>query len=209
MNYGQFGEDLYIQSLFTEERKYYAIEVGAADGIAGSPTKGLEDLGWDILCIEANPSLYEQCKLIRKYSLNYAVGKENKDDVGFMVFNLRGGNQTAISSLFPDSRLIDQHDKMGILETQYLEIVNLRTLDYCIEEWESLYGSKLPTIDFISIDTEGTEMDVLAGFDILKWKPRLVAIENNFEDDIYRSTMINSGYNFVNRIGVNDYFLIK
>jgi hypothetical protein len=98
---------------------------------------------------------------------------------------------------------------MGILETQHLEIVNLRTLDYCIEEWESLYGSSIPTIDFISIDTEGTEMDVLTGFDILKWKPRLVAIENNFEDDIYRSTMINSGYNFVNRIGVNDYFLIK
>ena len=42
--------------------------------------------------------------------------------------------------------------------------VSTRTLDYCIENYY-----KYDKIDFLDIDTEGTELDVLKGFDINRW----------------------------------------
>lgn len=208
MDYGQFGEDAYVQSFFKDNRIYYGVEVGAADGVGSSPTKRLEELGWFVLCIEPNLNLFKECSLHRKHCMNYAVGSENKDDVEFTIFHLPGNNQTAISSLKPDQRLIDHHDKIGFFSTRQIQNINVRTLDFCINEWSSTIGN-IPKLDFLSIDTEGTEMDVLSGFDILKWKPTLIEIENNYEDDVYRNAIIEKGYEFVKRMGVNDFFLIK
>jgi hypothetical protein len=76
-----------------------------------------------------------------------------------------------------------------------------------IYEWEKLLGEAIPNIDFLSVDTEGTELDVMKGFNIEKYQPKIIALENNFEDHNYRRTMYNYGYIFYERIGVNDYYM--
>lgn len=82
------------------------------------------------------------------------------------------------------------------------QIVEVRTLDYCIENHYNHHK-----IDFVSIDTEGTELDVIKGFSLDKWKPKLLIIENNFQEpdiEIYLSLF---GYKKDNEIGVNEYYL--
>jgi hypothetical protein len=64
----------------------------------------------------------------------------------------------------------------------------------------------LEKIDFVSIDTEGTELEVLMGFDINRWKPILFIIENNFEESKFLDYLRDFGYKFSQRIGVNDFF---
>lgn len=203
MSYGQFYEDGFIQSLFDETG--YAIEVGGGEGVNGSPTWGLEERGWKVLTIEPNPELYKRLKEKRKWVQNWAIGVENEDSKPFEVYTLQGGNQTAISGLQPQQKLIDNH--LSLIERSKTIHVDVRTLDVAVYEWGLSMGESIPKIDFVSIDTEGTEMDVVSGFDWNKWKPKLVEIENNFEDEYYAIKMWNYGYVLWNRIGVNDFYL--
>ena len=70
-----------------------------------------------------------------------------------------------------------------------------------------LHLINLEKIDFVSIDTEGTELEVLMGFDINRWKPRLFIIENNFDEPKLADYLKDFGYKFSQRLGVNDFFV--
>jgi FkbM family methyltransferase len=203
-SYGQFGEDSFILSQYTQSFGY-AIEVGGADGINGSPTKCLEERGWKTLLIEPNRELVREAKRHRPYVYNCAAGDENVDDVGITIYTLKGGNETACSGLNPDVKLVEQHQHL--IEDQRIELVNKRTLNSLINKWEFDLGETIPNIDFVSIDTEGTELDVMKGFNIEKYQPKIIALENNFEDYNYRRTMFGYRYILYNRIGVNDYYI--
>jgi FkbM family methyltransferase len=204
MSYGQFNEDEFILNEFTSSVGF-AIEVGGADGINGSPTKCLEERGWKTLLIEPNPQLFTEAKRNRPYVFNCAAGEVCEDNVGMTIYTLNGGNETAVSGLNPNAKLIEQHQHL--IEDQRLELVNKRTLNVLIYEWEKVLGEEIGNVDFISIDTEGTELDVMRGLNIKKYQPKMIALENNFEDHNYRRTMYNYGYVLYNRIGVNDYYI--
>ena len=65
-----------------------------------------------------------------------------------------------------------------------------------------------PRIDFITIDVEGHELDVLRGFSLTKHKPRIVIIEDNSAGGDSEVTRYLAGQGFVNfkRTGVNDWY---
>jgi hypothetical protein len=67
---------------------------------------------------------------------------------------------------------------------------------------------KIKEIDFISIDTEGTELDVIRGFDIDRYGVKLFVIENNYEDDNIELYMNSIGYIKNNRYKINDFYTI-
>ena len=54
--------------------------------------------------------------------------------------------------------------------------VDILTLD------EILQQQNTTTLDFVSIDVEGTQLEVLKGFTLQKWKPRLLDIEDHLLD---------------------------
>ena len=75
----------------------------------------------------------------------------------------------------------------------------LRTLDSVLEE------SGLQRIDFLSLDVEEMELDVLAGFDLTKWKPKLILIEDFLYDGCKRTYLRRRGYKLVRRTGYNNW----
>jgi FkbM family methyltransferase len=199
--YAQFGEDDIIAQYFPQGYVGSCIDVGAANGVSGNNSYLFEEKKWITLCVEANPALYAQCKAARTNTVNYAVSNYNKDGELFTIYHLHNGNEEAVSSLNADKRLIDDHASM-IKNT--IEIsVNVRTLDSIIEE-----TSLFKTIDFVSIDTEGTELDVLKGFDINKWKPRLFVIENNYNNSEIEEYLTAFSYKKDKRNAVNDFYLL-
>ena len=199
--YAQFGEDVIIAQYFPQGYIGSCIDVGAANGISGNNSYLFEKNKWNTLCVEANPALYAQCNAARTNAVNYAVSNYNKDGELFTIYHLHDGNEEAVSSLKADQRLIDDHASM-IKNT--IEIsVNVRTLDSIIEE-----TSLFKTIDFVSIDTEGTELDVLKGLDINKWKPRLFVIENNYNNNEIEQYLTAFSYKKDKRNAVNDFYLL-
>ena len=133
MNYfGQYGEDKIIEDFFPKDYVGTCIDVGSAEGVAGSNTFLFERKGWNCLCIEANISLAMYSSAHRKNVLNYAVGSENKEDVDFNVYEVGPGNFTAISGLKVDQRLVDDHKDL-ILNMSTIK-VETKTLDKILEE---------------------------------------------------------------------------
>lgn len=199
--YAQFETDKHIAEFFDEGYVGTCIEVGACDGIFVSNTLHFEQKGWTCICIEPNKAYYDQLVKNRKITARFACGETNEDNVDFSIFDL-GGNQSAISSLVVDERLVSSHKHL--IKNSFTEKVNIRTLDSICEQFEIISN-----IDFVSIDTEGTEIDVLKGFDLNKWKPKLLVIENNFEDPNITEYLKDFRYNKIKRIGVNDFYSIS
>ena len=201
MNYERIPELDIISSYFDDGYVGTCIDIGASDGYHGSMSLKFELAGWDVLCVEPNPIYYSRCASIRENVSDYAVGSENEDGVSFTVYNVGGGNLSAISGLQTDERLVESHSHL-IVDTYDIE-VSVRTLDYIIEE----QFSHVNNIDFVSIDVEGTELDVLHGFDIERWMPRLFVIENNFEEDHLLNYLSQFGYEKQTRHNVNDFYV--
>lgn len=198
--YGQFNTDYYISQYFPVDYIGTCIDCGMSEPISSNNTYHFEERGWTALCIEANPSYCNQAKGIRKIVENVAVSDTNQDNVDFDIFNIDDNNEGAISSLRYDKRLVDSH--AHLINHKRSIKVNIRTLDNILSRY-----SEISKIDFISIDTEDTELDVLRGFDINKWQPKLMVIENNFDEPFIGDYLKDFGYVRVQRIGVNDFFV--
>lgn len=201
MFFGQHLEDEFINFIFSNIEKGVCIDVGAYDGINGSNTYFFEQKGWDCLCIEPIPDSFNKCNKVRKRTVKCCISNTDKPDTEFTVFAL-GHNLSAISSLIPDERLIESHKHL-ITDTSKIS-VSVRSLTSLLDE---IGFNK--TIDFISIDTENTELDVLKGIDFYKYDIKMLVIENNFNEPFCENYLLNCGYIKIKRIAVNDFYIKK
>jgi FkbM family methyltransferase len=200
MFYGQFREDEYINNFFEENYIGICIDVGAYDGISGSNTFFFENKGWDCLCIEPVPESFINCKNIRKKCLNLCISDYDSDNINFNVVTVNETNKSAISSLKIDDRLIESHK--NIINQIDTVKVNVRKLDTILNEIH--FSNK---IDFISIDTENTELDVLKGLTIEKYDIKFFIIENNFDENFIEEYLKTKNFIKINRLGVNDFYI--
>lgn len=135
--YSQFGEDLWLYNSGLLPEKGFFIDVGASDGITFSNTYFLERKGWSGICIEPHPTSFAKLKRFRKHAVNAAVS------------NIRR-SKFFLSALSPDlSGFETSHPKD---ELKKVEVISLKNL---------IKKEKITKIDLLSIDTEGTEIDVI------------------------------------------------
>jgi len=199
--YGQFAPptDKLIEELLPINFVGTCVEVGAAQGVAASNTLHFEELGWKCLCIEPNNDLYSQLRNNRKLTQHYAVGATNVTGARFAVVELINGDVTAISGLNIDQELFQQHPVRAVHEI----IVDIKTLDNCLKD------ANIKHTDFISIDTEGTELSVLYGFSIENYQPYLIVIEDNYNTNKFDDYLKTFGYTRKLRQGVNNFYVNK
>lgn len=198
---GQFDTDRYIADYFSPDFVGTCIDVGSAQPVNGNNSYYFERRGWTVYCIEPNPAHMPALRANRKHVYNFACGNTDIDEIEFTLCTLQGGNQEAISSLKIDERLLKDH---AIYNPTLSTIkVPVKTLNTFISE------VGIATIDLMSIDTEGTELDVLKGFDIAKYKPKLMVIENNYNEPYIEEYLKDYGYIKHNRVMVNDFYLIN
>ena len=198
MFYGQHREDEYICTLFPKDFKGTCVDVGAHDGIEMSNTYYFEKRGWRCLCVEPIDESYKKCALVRKETVQCCIADEDKEDQVFDVFHI-WGNVSGVSSLKPDKRLIETFGS-NITKRESRRVL-VKTLTTVLREHQFPYD-----IDFISIDTENTELDVLKGLDFNTYNVKLFIIENNFNDPDCENFLKGHGYHKINRIAVNDFF---
>ena len=198
--YGQFLTDKYIAEYFPEYYMGTCLDIGMAEPITNNNSYHFEELGWNCLCVDPNPLYFTMSHNVRKNVENIACGKEDGDDIEFEIYTINGSNQSAISSLKTDNRLVENHkhliDKVDKIK------VNVLSIDTLLSK-----HPEITKIDFLSIDTEDTELDVLKGFDINRWKPKLFVIENNFDEPFIGEYLRPFGYVRDKRVEVNDFFI--
>ncbi len=183
-------ESRLVWDYFKRQRDGVFVECGANHPVNFNQTWFLEQQGWNGLLIELNPEL---CALLRAHrpnsrTIETAVG--NPAQVGEVEVRL--AQASGHTSLRPDSDLWLSNQKV---------CVPLRTLDSILAE------SGLARIDFLSIDVEGLELDVLLGFNLQKWKPRLIFIEDKFENYSKHKHLVAHGYKLVRRTSYNNWYV--
>lgn len=150
-SYNQAGQEQWVRQYLNDKRNGFFVDVGAYDGIESSNTYFLEkELDWDGICIESNPHFYNKLVSARKSkNINKAVMPYS----GYCRFD---GINT-----YPS--LINGPN-----------CVACESLDSILTELGAPFS-----IDYISLDIEGHEFEVLENFNFDKWNVNLMTIEHN------------------------------
>lgn len=194
--FAQFGEDQILERIFGGKGRGYCVEVGAYDGLTGSATYLFERKGWDCLLIEPLPESFEQITRNRQALVKNVAVSSTEGEQTFTVAE----NVEQMSTL----QLTTEHDQWirDVGGSARQVVVPTATLDTLLEE------AGFPWIDFITIDVEGHELEVLKGVSLEKHKPRILIIEDNSTGGDSEVTRYLTGERYVNfrRTGVNDWY---
>ena len=197
----QFGEDRLLDERFGHKTNGYYVEVGAYNGVDLSNTFYFEGIGWTGVLIEADPEMAEVCRAARRNSKVVNCAVVAPDSPPLVTFEV-SEECRGLSSLLLDA---DHRNRIkrftGRVKIRRVRVPG-RTLDSVLQECGS------PEIDFMTIDVEGNEWDVLRGFTISRWSPRVLILERNsfFPDRRIINYLHSNGYLFQCTTGVNDWF---
>lgn len=194
MGHAALNQDECIWRFFNHSRSGFFVEVGANDPHDGSQTWLLEQNGWRGLLVEPNGQLVPRLKQLRPASRVFQVACSSPDKTGFADLHVPDGCLHSFATL-------EQHLEDSTVEYSRRERVELRTLDALLAETGN------PAIDFVSIDTEGTELDVLHGFNLQQHHPRLVLIEDKGLSLAKHRHLRSHGYKLVKRTELNNWYV--
>jgi FkbM family methyltransferase len=179
-----------VREFFGQEPGQF-VEVGANDPQLRSQTWHLEQAGWRGVLIEPLPDLARKLAQTRRADV-YAVACSSPENAGKLMPLLVAGGYSTLNAETVDVRY------PAIVSID----VRVRTLDDILSE-----ARARPPLDFVSIDVEGHELEVLEGFDVLRWNPRLILIEDHVLTLTLHRYMQAHGYKWVRRTGVNAWYV--
>ena len=199
----QHGEDVFLWKLFNRKSKGLCVEVGAFDGKSCSNTFAFESLGWDCILVEPDPEMAQRCRENRPASqvIQAAIGPAGAN--GSVTFH-KVRSEAAWSGMMSFTEGNPDHlEKCRRMGAKIEEVtVPYRSLN------DVLAGVESP-IDFISIDVEGHELEVLDGFDLEKFRPTVIMTECTYDrdKDLVGEYLVARGYRRETTIGCNHVFV--
>ena len=172
MKYSQYDEEHILDFFFKKKKDGFVVDIGAADGVSNSNSRKLILDGWSGLLVEPNPNNYN--KLVNLYNendkikiLNVGCSFENGNDLIFYV---------------------DQNDEFEQLSTFSLEQVQKCKEIYGCEFVEKKIDvvktsdifskNNISKINFLSVDTESFDYNVIKGIDFEKVEIDLICVEH-------------------------------
>jgi len=185
----QILQDLWVLYMSGEKRNGYFVEFGACDGEILSNTLLLEEqYGWTGILAEPNPVWHKRLNERRNCQISHkCVHWTTGEHVGFEMTDERP-ELSRLEGVVPD----DVHERNGnrsVKTTIDVETISLNDL---------LDSHDAPDmIDYLSIDTEGSEYEILEAFDFKKRRIRFVTVEHAGETakrERIRALMLQNGY---------------
>jgi FkbM family methyltransferase len=194
----QYGEDRILARIFARIPTGTCVEVGAHNGVDLSNTYYFEQIGWRCILVEPNPVMWAVIRETRRAVL-FECAASGHESQAILHAGVGDGNDV-LSTL--DAASVERIKQRG---AQVSDVpVRTRRLDDMLEE------SRVERLDFVSIDVEGHELDVLQGFDLNRWKPQFVILEDNsnLRESSVVGFMLARGYTRFFRTGCNDWYTV-
>ncbi|MBB4123302.1 FkbM family methyltransferase [Martelella radicis] len=201
ISYAQNFEDVMLARLFPQNHRGVYLDIGAADPVYLSVTKHFYDKGWRGVNVEPLPRCQRRLSALRPEDINVqaVVGNANGSCRFYEIADYPE-NSTALESLArhleEQGHTIKTHD------------VPFMRLDEICERF--LDGQD---IDFMKIDVEGGETELLMSGDWNRYRPRAIVMEavevngTKQVSDEWEHILTDNGYNRVWFDGLNNFYL--
>ncbi len=165
-SYSQKGEDLIMDKLLKNKKRGFYVDVGAYDPKRFSNTYRFYRKGWTGINIEPDNTNYKKFLDARKRDINLNVG------VG------QGKQSLVFYKFVPDTLSTFSKKEEEEYRKQGYKLVD--TIRVKIESLSRIFSKycKNKRIDFISVDTEGYDLEVLKSNDWGKFRPTLICVES-------------------------------
>ncbi len=173
-SHSQLRQDLFALARVDFKQGGFFVEFGATDGVDLNNTWLMEkDFGWSGILAEPARGWHDDLKANRSCTIDTrCVWRASGENLSFT--EAPRGENSAISSFVKPSRKLRG-------QSYEVETISLGDL---------LAAHDAPdVIDYVSIDTEGSEFDILKALDFDRWSFRVMTVEHNFapqRDDIHR-----------------------
>lgn len=194
----QYGQDKYVlNELFSKQGEGFFIDIGANDGVTFSNTYVMERKGWKGIAIEPNPVVFEKLAKERHCHLENACIALEKGTSRFRKISGPSEMLSGIVDTYNEKHLerIDRELKERGGDFQDIEVPAL-TFSDLLEKYQ------VKQIDFLSIDIEGGELDVISNIDFNAIDVKVIAIENNYGNAMI--PVILRSYGFIIKAIVGD-----
>jgi len=170
----------------------YFVDIGCGHGVEHSNSKALEDLGWKGVAVDPFPTGWEsrECLLFKE-----VVGSKKGEIVRFRKAGVFGG--------------IDEHIDRYKADVETRPVIELTTTTI----GDILERANAPSfIHYVSIDTEGSEFEILRTFPFSEYQVGAFTIEHNFEErkrERIRDLLEANGYRYVRQQYVDDWYVLE
>ena len=166
-SYSQEGEDMVLKRIFDNQTNGFYIDIGAHHPKRFSNTYNFYLKGWKGINIDAMPKSMDLFNKIRPRDINLELGVGQKEEeLYYHIFN-----EPALNSFSKElSETRDKaQDSYFIKDVIKVEVKPLnKILDTHLINNE---------IDFLNVDVEGLDLDVLKSNDWSKYRPKFVLVE--------------------------------
>jgi FkbM family methyltransferase len=164
LSYTQNMEDYHLAIAFEGQVKGFYVDVGAGHPVADNVSLWFYERGWNGIVVEPQSALARLYSRIRPKDLLYQgiLGRE-RGTATFFQFDRLHGLSTTVAAHANNAETFGD-----TCSTLTLPMIPLATL---------LENHHVPEIDFLKIDVEGAEADVIAGNDWERFRPKILVIE--------------------------------
>lgn len=167
MSESQMLQDLFVLDQFDFKREGYFIEFGAADGRALSNTYILEkEFAWTGIVAEPSKGWHKKLAENRNCNIDKRCVWSNSGEQ--LEFSEVSANELSTITKFKES---DNHNRKSY-KNYFVESISLNDL--------LKYHNAPNKIDYLSIDTEGSELEILQSFDFSRYQIEIITVEHNY-----------------------------
>jgi FkbM family methyltransferase len=175
----QLFQDIFASFIVSNNFKKTFFEFGATDGVELSNTYSLEKyLGWQGALSEPSPQWHKSLYKNREKShiIKECIWSKSDESINFFMSDV-GMLSTIEDFLNNDIETMPGNTNLRKKNGKYIKVKTI-TLNKVIEKY---FDNISPS--YISIDTEGSEYEILKFFDFEKYSPYLFTIEHNFTNN--------------------------
>lgn len=185
--------------LLNEQENGFFVDIGAFDGRCCSNSVVFEEgYGWTGICIEPNPESFKDLVKNRPTARNFNIGMGSENGVlHFWMAGMLSGFEKYCSEAHKQ-RIKDYKNDTNI-DIRDIPIRN--TTEFLLEQGVS-------KIDYLSIDAEGGDLEIIKSIDFSKFDVKLISIEADHSFDEIRQYLHNNSYRYVTKCCA-DHFFIK
>lgn len=192
----------------------FFIDVGAYDGLTGSNTRFLAELGWPGIAIEPNPeafqrlsSLYASNPAVR--CIRSAISDHAADDVEMMVSDGPEGVAEDSRWMYSQVSTLNPWFARPFVEEHGYRYRAIRVDVRPLADVLAANGCP-PDPALLCIDCEGEDIRILRGFDFTRFRPRLLGVESDDKNRaVFADLLGPHGYEVFDFTPTNTFFELR